>query len=107
MDGHALNIVGGEWVIIAFVALVMVLGTGRLPEAARKLGRAAGEFGRARDAARAAPGGPGVRVTGPARDERQKLESIARSLGEDPAGMTEAELRGAIARRLGEGPAGG
>ena len=37
--GVALNIIGGEWVIIIFVALVLILGTNKLPEAAKKMGK--------------------------------------------------------------------
>ena len=37
--GVALNIIGGEWVIIIFVALVLILGTNKLPEAAKKNGQ--------------------------------------------------------------------
>ena len=40
MDWMALNIMGTEWIIVVFVALVLILGTGKLPAAARKMGRA-------------------------------------------------------------------
>ena len=88
--------------IIIFVALVLILGTGRLPGAARKLGRAASGYGRARDEIMGGLGGgraPGI--TGPVGTEREKLEAIARSAGIDPEGMDDDGLRGAISGRLG------
>ena len=47
--GVALNIIGGEWVIIIFVALVLILGTNKLPEAAKKMGKAVNEYNRAKE----------------------------------------------------------
>ena len=108
--GLALNIVGGEWVIIAFAALVLILGTNRLPEIARRLGRAASEYERARAGVRdgmremaGEPGGRGIRVAGPVATEREKLEAICASLGIDPAGRDDGDLRGMISRRMGSG----
>ncbi len=108
--GLALNIVGGEWVIIAFAALVLILGTNRLPEIARRLGKAAGEYERARAGVRdgmremaGEPGGRGIRVAGPVATEREKLEAICASLGIDPAGRDDGDLRGMISRRMGSG----
>ena len=36
---YSLNIGGSEWMIIIFVAVVLVLGTGKLPGAAKKMGK--------------------------------------------------------------------
>ena len=47
--GVALNIIGGEWVIIIFVALVLILGTNKLPEAAKKMGKVVNEYNRAKE----------------------------------------------------------
>ncbi|CAI9830906.1 Twin arginine-targeting protein translocase, TatA/E family [Nitrosopumilaceae archaeon] len=100
-----ISIAGGEWLIIVFVALVLILGTGRLPGAARRLGRAASDYGRARDQIMGDIAGAGTRpgITGPAGSEREKLEVMARAAGIDPAGMDDAALRDAIAGRLGRG----
>ncbi len=40
MLDYSLNIAGSEWMIIIFVATVMILGTGKLPGSAKKLGKA-------------------------------------------------------------------
>ncbi len=99
---HILNIIGGEWVIIIFVALVLILGTNRLPEAARKLGRAASEYNRAKGEIQGGTdGGHDIRVDGPVQNERQKLEAISVSLGISHAGKTTDELRDIIAERIG------
>ena len=39
-----LKIMGNDWIVIGFVALMMLLGTKRMPEASRKLGKIVGEF---------------------------------------------------------------
>ena len=44
MIDYSLNVAGSEWIIIIFVALVLILGTGKLPGAARKLGKAVNEY---------------------------------------------------------------
>lgn len=119
---YALNVAGTEWIIIVFAVLVLILGTNKLPEAAKKFGRAVNEYNRAKEGVRdqvqgmaaggRAPGGgasagPGaVRVAGPVGTEREKLEAICDSLGIGHEGRTDAELRGLVAERMGVGPAG-
>lgn len=99
-----LNIGGTEWVAIIFVALVLLLGTGRMPDAARKLGKAAAEFRRARDEFGSQMGaGRSVEVSGPVSDERQKLERMAESLGVDHEGLDTEKLRREVDSKLGGG----
>ena len=103
MELH-LSIGGAEWVVVVFVALVLILGTGRLPDAARKLGRASARYRRARDEVSAGIGdhaGQSINVTGPVENERQKFEAIARSLGVDPAGMDTGDLKRMVDGRIG------
>lgn len=99
-----LNIGGTEWIAIVFVALVLVLGTGKLPEAARKIGRASAEFRRARDEVGSQISGRTTGVLGPVSDERQKLERMAESLGLKTEGLETDQLRRQIDSRLGGGP---
>jgi len=106
----SLNIGGSEWIIIIFAALVLILGTNKLPEAARKFGRASAEYRRAKDEVGAQIGeatGRNAGITGPVENERQKFETIARSLGIDPAGKGTDDLRGMIGDRIGQKRAGG
>ncbi|MDD9813388.1 MAG: twin-arginine translocase TatA/TatE family subunit [Thaumarchaeota archaeon] len=102
MEGVALSIGGSEWVIIAFVAIVMLLGADRLPGAARRLGRLAGEYGRARDEIRGhAAGMRNMRPAGPVATESEKLDEMARTLGLSRDGRTDEEMRRLIADSVG------
>ena len=49
MIDYSLNIGGSEWIIIVFVALVLILGTNKLPEAAKKIGKAMNEYKKAKE----------------------------------------------------------
>lgn len=101
---HALNIAGSEWVIIIFVALVLILGTGRLPGAARKLGKAVAEYNRARDDIKGQIDGAAkqAEIRGPVGTEREKLETMAKSAGISTDEKTDDELRDEIAKRIGQ-----
>ena len=46
---YSLNIGGSEWMIIIFVAVVLVLGTGKLPGAAKKMGKVVSEYNNAKN----------------------------------------------------------
>lgn len=102
---HSLNVGGSEWLIIIFVALVLILGTGRLPGAARKLGKAVNEYNRAKneiqdhmkEVTEETP-----RISGPVETEREKLEMIARSAGVKVEGKTDEELRKSISDKIGQ-----
>lgn len=105
MIGHSLNILGSEWVIIIFVALVLILGTNKLPEAARKLGKAVNEYNRAKNDMQDHMKGvtnQNVDVSGPVETERQKLEMIAKSLGVRVEEKTDDELRKIISNKIGQ-----
>ena len=105
MFDYSLNIGGSEWMIIIFVALVLILGTGKLPGAARKMGKAVNEYNKAKneiqdqikDATEEAP-----KISGPVETEREKLEMIAKSAGVKIEGKTDDELRESIAEKMGQ-----
>ena len=76
MIDFSLNVAGSEWIIIIFVALVLILGTNKLPEAAKKLGRASAEYKKARDEVQNQMkdfSTQNVQVSGPVQNEREKL----------------------------------
>lgn len=105
MIGHSLNIVGSEWVIIIFVALVLILGTNKLPEAAKKLGKAVNEYNKAKNDIQTNMKNVtshNVDVSGPVENERQKLETIAKSLGIRIEDRTDDELRKIISDKIGQ-----
>lgn len=105
MFEHVLNIIGSEWIIIIFVAIVLILGTNQLPGAARKVGKAVGEYNKAKTEMENQMKGitnHNLQVNGPVQTERQKLEMIAKSLGMNTTGKSEEELRNMIAGEIGQ-----
>ena len=105
MIGYSLNIIGSEWVIIIFVALVLILGTNKLPEAAKKLGKAVNEYNKAKNDIQANMKNvtnQNLDVSGPVENERQKLEMIANSLGIRVEDKTDDDLRKIISDKIGQ-----
>lgn len=103
MIEHPLNILGGEWLIIIFVALVLFLGTGQLPGAAKKLGQAVAEFNKAKQDVQnqlteSYP--KNIEIYGPVENERKKKEIIANSLGINVEGKTDQELEKLIEEKM-------
>jgi sec-independent protein translocase protein TatA len=104
MIGYSLNIVGSEWIIIIFVALVLILGTNQLPSAARKLGRAVNEYNKAKNEVQNHMKditNHNLEVSGPVESERQKLEMIAKTLGVRVEEKSDEELREIISSKIG------
>ena len=105
MFDYSLNIGGSEWMIIIFVALVLILGTGKLPGAAKKLGKVVNEYNKAKneiqdqmkEVTEEVP-----KISGPVETEREKLEMIAKSAGVKIEGKTDEELRKGIASKMGQ-----
>ena len=105
MLNYSLNILGSEWIIIIFVALILILGTNQLPSAAKKLGKAVNEFNKAKNEVQDQMKGisnTDLNISGPLETERQKLEMIAKSLGVDVAEKSDDELRKIISGKMGQ-----
>lgn len=104
MIDYSLNILGSEWIIIIFVALVLILGTNQLPNAAKKLGRVVNEFNRAKNEVQNQMkdvSNTNLDISGPLETERQKLEMIAKSLGVNVTEKSDDELRKIISEKIG------
>ena len=100
-----LNIMGSEWIIIIFVALIVLLGTNKLPEVSKKLGRAVGEYNKAKNEMQKQfkdLSNSNLEVTGPVENERQKLDTIAKTLGINFSDKSDEELRALISEKMGE-----
>jgi sec-independent protein translocase protein TatA len=100
---YSLNIVGSEWIIIIFVALIALLGTNRLPDVTKKLGRAVGEYNKTKTEIQNQLAGitnTNLNITAPVQNERQKMEFIAKTLGIDFASKTDEELKKMISDRM-------
>ena len=105
MFDYSLNILGSEWIIIVFVALVLILGTNQLPNAAKKLGKAVNEFNKAKNEVQNQMKGisnTDLSISGPLETERQKLETIAKSLGVNVTEKSDDELRKIISGKMGQ-----
>ena len=108
MHDFSLNILGSEWFIIAFVVIVLFLGSKRLPELSRKLGKAVGEYNKAKSMVQNEfqniTTGYNMNIQGPIQTEREKLEMIAKSLVIDLLNKSDEELRNLIASKMGRQP---
>ena len=105
MLDYNLNIMGSEWIIIIFVALIVLLGTNRLPEVTKKIGKVVGEYHKAKNDVQNQFKdftNSNLDVSGPVKDERQKLETIAKSLGIDSSKKSDEQLRELISSKIGK-----
>ena len=104
MLDYSLNIAGSEWMIIIFVAIVLILGTGKLPGAAKKLGKAVNEYNKAKNEIQdhiKEGTGEAPKITGPVGTEREKLETMAKSMGVNVE-KSDDELRKMISEKMGQ-----
>ena len=100
-----LNIMGSEWIIIIFVALIVLLGTNRLPEVTKKLGKAVGEYKKAKNEMQNQFkdfSNSNLDILGPVENERKKLDTIAKSLGIDSSKKSDDEIRSLISSKMGK-----
>ena len=91
--------------IIIFVALILLFGSNRLPEAAKKIGKIVGEYKKAKDPVEKQMKDvtkENFEVSGPVKDERQKLDAMSKTLGIDPKSKSDEELRGIIKNKIGQ-----
>ena len=96
---------GSEWVIIIFVALLVLLGTNRLPEVSRKFGKVIGEYNKAKNDVQRQLNdfsNFNLNISGPVQNERQKLETIAKSLGLHFETKSDDELKELISSKIGK-----
>jgi len=102
---YSLNIIGTEWIMIIFITLFLLLGTNRFPEAAKKIGKIVGEYKKAKDTVEKQMKDvtkENIEVSGPVKDERQKLDVMSKTLGIDPKSKSDEELKGIIKNKIGQ-----
>ena|SRR5690349_3193111 len=92
---------GFEWVIIIVIIVVIFFGAKKIPELARSMGRATSEFQKARiEAKRTLATDLEPPVNAKRSIDREKLESIADTLGVDYSNKDDQDLRNAIDEEL-------
>ena len=104
MIDYTLNIIGTEWIIIVFVALILLFGTNKLPEAGKKIGKMVGEYNKAKadmqnqikEYTNPNTKEDNISINGPVQTERQKLEYMAKSLGINIENKTDSEVKQVI-----------
>ena len=102
---YLLNIIGSEWLIIIFIALILLLGTNRFPEAAKKIGKIVGEYKKAKDTVEKQMKdvtNENLEISGPVKDERKKLEIMASHFGVNCESKTNDELKKIIDSKIGQ-----
>jgi sec-independent protein translocase protein TatA len=99
---------GAEWIIIILIIVILFFGAKKIPELAKSLGRASSEFQRARiDAKRTLENDADLQSTTTTSQatqqqaiDREKLESIADTLGIDYSNKNDQDLKIAIEEEL-------
>ena len=102
---HSLNIIGSEWIIIIFIAIILLLGTNRFPEMAKKIGKVVGEYNNAKNQIQNEMKDvtkENFEISGPVKDERKKLEMMASHFGVNCESKTDDELRKIIDSKIGK-----
>ena len=102
---YTLNIIGSEWLIIIFIVLILLLGTNRFPEAAKKIGKIVGEYNKAKNQVQNQMKdvtNENIEVSGPVKNERKKLEMMAKTLGVDSKNKTDKEIKKIIDDKIGK-----
>lgn len=94
---------GTEWIIIAVIIVFVLFGSKKLPELAKSIGRATGEFEKGKlevakeiRAIQAAPSQPTIST----KSDQEKLLKAARELGIATEGKTETQLREEISKMI-------
>ncbi|MCP8316720.1 MAG: twin-arginine translocase TatA/TatE family subunit [archaeon] len=100
-SGQILQIIGGtEWIWIILFVVVLLFGAKKIPEIARALGRARGEFEKGKQEMekeiREATQAPIKKE----ESEREKLIKVASALGISTYGKTDEQLREEIQAAL-------
>ena len=102
---YTLNIIGSEWIIIIIIALILLFGSNRFPDVAKKIGKLVGEYSNAKNQIENEMKGAtnqNLQVSGPVKDERKKLEMMAEQLGIDYENKTDTELKKIIEDKIGQ-----
>ena len=91
---------GAEWIIVILIIVILFFGAKKIPELARSLGKASSEFQKARTDAKKTIENDKDLSTTKKNVDREKLESIAETLGVDYSNKDDQDLKSAIDSEL-------
>lgn len=98
---NLIMVIGIEWIIIIIVIVLLFVGVKKIPQLARSFGKASAEFQKSKIEAK--------RELEQLKDrtevsdiDRDKLETIADTLGIDYSNKNDEELRNAINKEVGQ-----
>jgi sec-independent protein translocase protein TatA len=87
---------GTEWIVIIVVIAIVIFGAKKIPDIARSFGRATTEYEKAKIEAKNELNRIRNLPAGGIQDDREKLESVADTLGINYSNKNNLELRAAI-----------
>ena len=93
---------GIEWIILLAFIILILFGAKKLPELARSIGKATGEFQRGRQEIEKQLKDMKENTTDKTESRREKLIKTAQGLGIDTTDKTDEELREEITKTLEE-----
>ena len=101
---QAFGVGGLEWVFIIIIVVVLFFGVKKIPEIARSVGRASSEYQKAKIQAKQELNQMNAKDgVDKSTIDREKLESIADTLGIDSTNKNDVELRKAIDLAISKG----
>jgi len=94
IEDFVFNIGGQEWIFVIIVLVVLLFGASKIPEMARSIGKATGEFQRGKMEIQKEIDKASKELD--KTPERLKLEEAAKAFGIDPYGKTDEQIKEAI-----------
>jgi sec-independent protein translocase protein TatA len=92
--------IGMEWIILLVVVVIFLFGARKIPDLARSVGRAKGEFEKGKQEYEKELKNPGEGAAKKNTSEREKLEQAAKSLGIDFENKSDEELKDILKKRV-------
>lgn len=92
-----------EWLIVGVVVLILFGSSKKIPELARSLGRASGEFKRGQTDIQNELKKSMAEPTPSADPETEKVFTLAQSMGVETAGKNTAQVKNELAEKLKSG----
>ncbi len=91
---------GSEWLIVIVIVVVLLFGASRLPQVARSLGRAGGEFQKGKLEADQEVQRMKEQAGSSAPSEHEKLLKAAHELGISTEGKTDEQIRDEVRKAV-------